>query len=310
MSDNELLQSIDKIKEFDLNLLVTFEAVFIHQSVSKAANLLGVSSSSVSQALAKLRISFSDPLFIREGKGLVPTTVADNLHTHLSDGFRQLLNSLDYFSDASTKSKFVVHSTAYAALRFMPEICAKIESSGIDCEIHHISSDAMLDSIEDVLIYRKADIVFDTKPYYSFSTVTLPFIDEIPIPVCRRDHPRIGSKLTVENLLEENSTLLNVGAEGVKKIHYDILKNDIQRTFSFNSSSIITNIAVIEKTDAVGFIPKWIYEKCHKSFNIKMLDFDIEATPITYYMTYNKSALKNPTFIRLLEVISECKPLF
>ncbi len=58
MSDITLFTRVDKIKGFDLNLLLTFEVIFIHQSVSRAATHLRVSPSAVSQSLTKLRHFF------------------------------------------------------------------------------------------------------------------------------------------------------------------------------------------------------------------------------------------------------------
>lgn len=307
MSDNTLLSRIDKIKEFDLNLLVTFEVVFLHQSVSKAANLLGVTSSAVSQSLTKLRSYFSDPLFIREGKGLVATTVAKNLHTHLSTGFQQLINSIDYFSDTSTKSKFVVHSTAYSAMRLLPEIFTRIEQSQLSCEISHITADATLNSAEDILIYRKADIIFDTRPYYSFSTVTEPCLNEEIVAICRKDHPRISDILTPELMRNESSTFLNVMSEGIVKPQIDLEEHLGARTFSFSSSSIIANTAIIARSDSVGFITKWFADKFSHSFNIKTLKCNFELSPVIFYMTYNKSSLDNPNFVKLLDIINESK---
>ncbi|MFS7223246.1 LysR family transcriptional regulator [Rahnella inusitata] len=309
MSNNSLIASIAKIKGFDLNLLLIFEAIFIHKSVSRAAALLSVSPSSVSQSLSRLRSYFGDPLFIREGKGLVATTVAENLHIHLSDGFSQLINSLDYFSDTSTKSKFVIHSTPYAAMRLLPDICAKILEDKLSCEISHINSDALIDSVEDVLIYRKADIVFDSKPYYNFSTITEVYLTEYPVPVCRKEHPRLANRLRAEDIDHESFTFLNAGSEGVKRMQNGILDFFGHRDFFFSSSSIIANTSVIEKSDVVGFIPRWFAEKFSHSFNIKILECDFVPEAVPLYMTYNKSSLKNPSFVALLKIMNSLKEL-
>jgi DNA-binding transcriptional LysR family regulator len=310
MQDSPLLASINKIKSFDLNLLLTFEAIFLYNSVSDAADLLGKTPSAVSQSLTKLRSFFSDPLFVREGKGFVATTVAENLHLHLNDGFSQLLNSLDYFSDASTKSKFIIHSTAYAAARLMPSICSQVEADALHCTISHISSDAIQDNDEDILLYRKADIIFDTKPFYSFSTITEPYITEHVVPICRKDHPRLKTTLTLEEMSLENSTFLTVGSDGVKRVQNDINGHFGERDFSFSSSSIIANTAITETTNCVSFIPKWFATKFEQSFNIKILECEFQMDPVTLYLTYNKSSLKNNNFIEILKIINQCKELY
>lgn len=310
MSDNTLLASIDKLKGFDLNLLLSFEAIFIHKSVSKAALLLGITPSAVSQSLSRLRSFFDDPLFVREGKGLVATTAAENLHIQLSGGFNQLLNSLDYFTDTATKSKFIIHSTAYAAMRILPPICSEIEAANLRYEIFHIGSDATLTNDEDILIYRKADIIFDTKPYYSFSTVTELFFVEEVVPICRKDHPRLDKTLTPEEMKLESSTRLMVGSDGVKRVQSDLQTFFGEREYSFSSSSIIALTAMTEATNCVSFIPKWFAAKAAESFNVKVLESTCTPDPVAFYMTYNKTSLKNSSFLEILQVIHKCKELY
>ncbi len=63
----------------DGNTLQTFLTVLEEASVSKAAVRLGVSQSAVSHTLDKLRLAFDDSLFVRDGRGIIPTAKAQKL---------------------------------------------------------------------------------------------------------------------------------------------------------------------------------------------------------------------------------------
>ena len=63
----------------DLNLLHVFHVVYRERSVSQAALLLSVSQSAVSHAIGRLRLRLGASLFEQQGRGLVPTTMADRL---------------------------------------------------------------------------------------------------------------------------------------------------------------------------------------------------------------------------------------
>jgi DNA-binding transcriptional LysR family regulator len=63
----------------DLNLLHVFHIVYRERSVSRAARILSVSQSAVSHALGRLRIRLGASLFEQQGRGLVPTPMADRL---------------------------------------------------------------------------------------------------------------------------------------------------------------------------------------------------------------------------------------
>ncbi|HEX7045711.1 MAG TPA: LysR family transcriptional regulator [Burkholderiales bacterium] len=63
----------------DLNLLRVFDAVYRERNLTRAGEVLFLSQPAVSHALARLRRQIGDPLFIREGQGVVPTPLAERL---------------------------------------------------------------------------------------------------------------------------------------------------------------------------------------------------------------------------------------
>ena len=57
----------------DLNLLVALDALLTERSVTRAAGRVGLSQPGMSNALARLRRVFDDPLLVRRGASLEPT---------------------------------------------------------------------------------------------------------------------------------------------------------------------------------------------------------------------------------------------
>lgn len=67
------------IKNLDLNLLKLLKAVVETKNTHTAASQLGISQTSVSRGLAKLREVFGDQLFIRKAHGVEPSELAEKL---------------------------------------------------------------------------------------------------------------------------------------------------------------------------------------------------------------------------------------
>ena len=65
-----------KLSAVDLNLVLVLHEMLEHPSVSRAAQRLGVTPPAVSNALNRLRELLGDPLFVRSGRGVVPTPQA------------------------------------------------------------------------------------------------------------------------------------------------------------------------------------------------------------------------------------------
>lgn len=96
MNETNALPSIARM---DLNLFRVFEVVFRERNLTRSAAVLHVSQSAVSHSLARLREHFSDPLFVREGRGVAPTVLAQRLAPGISQSLARLQRSLEGLQD-------------------------------------------------------------------------------------------------------------------------------------------------------------------------------------------------------------------
>jgi DNA-binding transcriptional LysR family regulator len=80
----------DNLRQLDLNLLVTLEALLAERNVTRAARRLNLSQPSVSVQLAKLRAFFDDPLLLPGPRGMRATARADALREPLRLALAQL----------------------------------------------------------------------------------------------------------------------------------------------------------------------------------------------------------------------------
>ncbi|MCG7585573.1 LysR family transcriptional regulator [Photobacterium sp. OFAV2-7] len=79
------------VSKVDLNLLKSLHALLEEKHVGRAAAKMNVSQSAMSHTLTRLRTTFNDPLFIRNAKGLEPTSYA----LELSGKLRFILDEID-----------------------------------------------------------------------------------------------------------------------------------------------------------------------------------------------------------------------
>ena len=76
---NEMNNNIASLARIDLNLFRVFVAIYREKNLTRASEQLFLSQPAVSHALARLRDHFNDPLFIRDGHGVVPSPLAKRL---------------------------------------------------------------------------------------------------------------------------------------------------------------------------------------------------------------------------------------
>ncbi|MCU6183887.1 LysR family transcriptional regulator [Citrobacter cronae] len=293
------------LKKFDLNLLVIFECIYQHLSISKAAETLFITPSAVSQSLQRLRTQFSDPLFIRSGKGITPTVTGINLHHHLEQNLNSLEQTINIMHNSSLKKKFIIYSPQMATNLNLYEMVHSLrEGSDIDIEIEHHDILMSAETAENILSYRKADLVFTIVPVNNRSIVCTPFKTIEGVLVCNSNHPRINDLSTVEQLLKEKFTLLLTEEQGMKEYQSQTNQLLANRDIGFSSDSLISIVNVISNTDIIGILPRTMYEFYSPVFNLKEINVGIKLPSVKLYLMYNRASLSNDSFASYIKRIT------
>ncbi|MBC7184621.1 MAG: LysR family transcriptional regulator, partial [Marinobacter sp.] len=123
----------------DFRSLSTFLAVLDEGSVSRAAVRLGVTQSAVSHTLERLRQALGDPLFVKSGRGIVPTQYALQAGPHV----RQILDDLQSlssgppFSPATAEFSFTIAANDYQRDLLLPGLVRTLrkEAPGISLQV-------------------------------------------------------------------------------------------------------------------------------------------------------------------------------
>ncbi|MEM9103154.1 MAG: LysR family transcriptional regulator [Pseudomonadota bacterium] len=126
----------------DGNSIRTFLTVLEEESVSKAAERLGISQSAVSHSLEKLRAVFDDPLFVRSGRGIKATERA----IELKKPAEQILENLKFlmhkrsFDPQKSLIELTVAANDFQRNLIFPRLCRAWQASNIQSRVSFIPS--------------------------------------------------------------------------------------------------------------------------------------------------------------------------
>ncbi len=128
--------AIKRLTSIDLNLLVVFSALMKDRSVTLAARRLFVGQPAVSASLKRLRVLFGDPLFVKEGRGLVATERAVQIQLMVQEVLVQI-DSIAFtpppFNPALARLTVRVGLSDDYEIVFLPEIIR-----ALSCEAPHV----------------------------------------------------------------------------------------------------------------------------------------------------------------------------
>jgi DNA-binding transcriptional LysR family regulator len=119
-----------RVQDLDLNLLKTFNAVYVEKHVGRAALRLGITQPSVSHALGRLRLLFRDALFVRTGGGVEPTPRAQRLAASIERSLSILQAVLDegaQFLPATSRRTFRLYMSDFAESAFLPTLLRELD---------------------------------------------------------------------------------------------------------------------------------------------------------------------------------------
>jgi DNA-binding transcriptional LysR family regulator len=125
----------------DLNALYVIEALALERSVSRAADRLGLTQPAVSHALARLRESFQDDLFVRAGAVMAPTPVGEKVIDGVQRALaviRQDIWQAKSFDAATTTRTFSVCLSDMGVIVLLPPLLAALHAQAPNATLRPI----------------------------------------------------------------------------------------------------------------------------------------------------------------------------
>ena len=159
------------LRSLDLNLLVVFDAIFKERNITKADTKIGLSQSSVSNALTRLRGHLNDELFLRGPRTMLPTQrafeLAESIHTTLV----ALEKSLDpkEFDPKNEARIFTIAAVDYFSVVIAPKLARYLEKKAPSIDIRILPA-----ALDPKSYWIKAKLISPLACFRIFQTDLIP----------------------------------------------------------------------------------------------------------------------------------------
>jgi DNA-binding transcriptional LysR family regulator len=201
------------VSAIDLNLLRTLDALLAERSVTRAGRKIGLSQPATSNALARLRTLFDDPLLVRTAGGMRPTARARALAKPLAQALASLAQAIGEpapFDPATAVATITLGVTDYSALVVVPPLIAALHARapGIDLRVRSLTGTPGLAGL------RTGDLDLAIAPVPQAPPrlrAQLVFRDRL-CSIVRRGHPLAArSRLSIEQFARAEHVLTSIG---------------------------------------------------------------------------------------------------
>ncbi|MFT5775150.1 LysR family transcriptional regulator [Hyphomonas sp.] len=203
------------LRTIDLNLLPVLEAIYAERSLTRASESLNITQPAVSNALARLRVHFEDPLFVREGRGVKPTAMADALMPAVRDALDRLRAGLEQrstFEPSRSTRVFNISARDAGAFILAPEIARRLEAEAPGIRIAW--SQVQRGAISTELASSRLDLAIDVPGLRGADLERLTLLVTPYACVMARDHPEADTELTMERFIGLRHVVVSSRREG------------------------------------------------------------------------------------------------
>jgi DNA-binding transcriptional LysR family regulator len=217
------------IGRMDLNLLKVFDAVFEDRNLVLAGRRLNLSQSAVSHALTRLRELVGDDLFLRTGKGLVPTARATDMAPVLRDALHRIDATLgvEAFSPAQSTRRFTIAANDHVTAVIVAPLSRELREAapGVDLVIRPSTRLDLAEQIDLGRIDLAIGIFSQVPPRLNSRTL----LAQGEVILMRKDHPAARRKLTLRDLAKYPLLTISVGGQEEGAVDGFILERGLAR---------------------------------------------------------------------------------
>ncbi|MFS2214144.1 LysR family transcriptional regulator [Telluria sp. Tellsp104] len=278
-----------ELRELDLNLLVVFHEVFRERQISGAARRLKVTQSAVSNALARLRRSVGDELFVRTTEGMQPTPYAERMSEQVAAALglvEQALRPEQAFDPATSRRRFTVAMTDVGEMYFMPrliEACAR-EAPQVDIA----SVRAGLVDLRTDMEAGRVDLAigaFDDAPAVLYQRR---LFRQACVHLFRHGHPLAGETLTMERLAGVRHLVVTSMERPYDAINEALAQAGIDLAASFSVPHFAAVPYIVSTTDLVATVPQKLAERAAGPFRLEAAPSPLELPALQTNMFWHR----------------------
>ncbi len=272
----------------DLNLFAVFDAIMRHNSVSRAAENLGLTQSATSNALTRLRAELGDPLFMRSKNGMLPTSFAREMAPAIEQalaGLRQVsqIQHDDEPQLSSLRRTFTLMMSDLEEALFLSDLMRDLTTvaPAVSIEIHPFRGETLQDELE----LERIDLVIANLRLPIKNVVSQHLLKQDFVCAVRSDHPvtteigvSLGSQISLDEYLRHGHILVSPDRGGRRGVIDEHLREmGKQRRVVGSVPHFLSACLLISNSDYVIALPRRLAEMAQAYFPLKLLELPFAA---------------------------------
>jgi DNA-binding transcriptional LysR family regulator len=294
---------------FDLNLVRVLLAVAKHRNVTVAGRELGLTQSSVSHALKRLRALCDDPLFVRTSGGMLPTPAAHAMIEPLEAAMAAVQQSLAghaAFDPATTARSFSILLSDIGQLIYLPIIASHLAQAAprVSLEVLHLR----IDAYREALASGEADFAIGHLPALMGGFRQISLFQDPYVCMVRADHPKIGDRITLAQYLEASHIVVVPPGRGPGPVEQALSRIRKKRQVSLMLPHFFAGPLILRNSDYLMTAPNFARFALRDLQNIRTVPLPFRVKKLSVKLLWHERMHRDPGHQWMRSMISQVLP--
>lgn len=294
------------MSRLDLNLFVILEAIYSEGSITRAAARLNLTQPAISHALRRLRLTFDDPLFIRQGNTMVPTALTQSVIAPIRQSVRTLSGSVQAarsFDPAATQRTFTIGCRDVLEAHLLQPLMRRIASEAPGVSISSVRVDRS--DLETSLAKGELDLAVEMLARVSDRVHRTAIIHDSLVVVGRKDHPVLAEEPDLSAYLGQEHIVVSSRRRGMSLEDVELARIGHQRRIALRCQQYFAASMLVAETDLLLTMPERYARIVNRGLPTRIVPFPVTVPPVAVYLYWHENTDSDPANGWLRNLISE-----
>jgi DNA-binding transcriptional LysR family regulator len=277
-----------RLRELNLNLLLTLDAVLEHRNLTRAAEQLDVTQGAISQSLARLRTFFNDELLVKVGNRMEPTALGTSLQRPVADVLGSIESSIliqERFDPATARGIQTICMTDLGEFTFLS---ALLERMRLEAPHLRVTTRSLPDShLAELMSSGLIDMAF-AGPIDDIADLKVQKIFDHELVALVSDQCTLPDVISPEEFVSVPHIVLD--SPYIKRVQMDraLARQGVSRTIGLRTPNALVQPFLLEQNPRlVATVPLIFAERMVKMMPLRILRFGFEVSKLEVYQYWH-----------------------
>ena len=299
------------IKDFDLNLLASLDALLAEKNVTRAAKKMHVTQSTMSGILRRLRDQFDDELLVRIGRRYDLSPFAQSLAISVRQTILQIdstISAKPLFDPKKDRRKFRIMASDYSTTVYLSTVFRRVEKRAPYLSYEIVPINSPLEHVRGGTV----DLCVTGNPFSQAEAASDQLLrmdmlfSESYCCIVDQDHPLRGI-VTLEQLFEYPHVMAQFAGVTMQTSELRAASARSRSHTVKTVPSFIVIPALVRGGTSVGILPARIMDVAPGWSGLRLLAVAFEMPSFTEYLIWHSRFGYDPAFCWLRDVMLDTR---